>query len=1462
MIALGCVRPPAGRLPVVRAEAGSDSRITAVRALIGELPPGAFVVPFDLSYEGPPGPLPVTVTAVAPTGESHDALVVLEGRKGAAVYRAAFSPSTPAGRHRFRFAAARGEAVEATVNVAAGAAEPLAVTGFSPGGGRPGAEVAVSGHGFAPGLDANAVFFAGVAAEVLEAGPEKLLVTVPRRAVSGRVAVANERGLAVSPGDFKVPAGIAISGLGQEVVRPGESAAFFARLEGVADPGVRWSASAGAITADGVYTAPRGEPADREAVITARAVADDRLVATRSLRLAPPAPAARAGVLDAAGGRLVSASGLLSLEVPPAALPGPTRLQAAAAFLAPEPWPEGVPKGARPLAEIEMTAEKAPAALARPVAFTLVLPTQLAPDARLRWARWDEANHRWTAADVDAKVGGDGLVAHGQLTLGGRYRLAEDVVAFVLPYWARVFGAPAQVTALHVPPGRDVDPAPDAAAIEEGMTVPVVLRGANFWPGHTRILPENFRIESSQGVRPAPAGVEDRLRIATVLVAATGDEAAFTIRSEPIEELGAGETLLADLRVERTTTSGTPVDSTVAPEPLRIRGLPELIVRPGETDVHTIDGRAVHFWTDQSGRFSTIRVEEGARLGVGRPVGSAVAIEGETYDLSTLFRAETHLGRMLWIDRAASGVPLPDDEPITITDSLAFRQSHRLFQPLQSVVRLDVTGPVEVDGEIYFAGMRGGERNFTTPDPGKGWFGGLAADRPSGGGGGGGGVTQDEVTFPGNDAVAPGYRHDGAIVAANAATGGRELAPQGYDGARWATDLKAVGDVIGGVYSAGQGVASFNILSIFSIAKGVGSVAGGLGALFSPSRTKCAAQDCPAGASPCVSSYCPRIGGEGGNGGEFSYGHGRTLSLDPADVWFPGTGGGGGGGGGSSYIEGEVFDVIDIYTDEEEGGGGAGGGGAAGALHLVSARSVAIGPRGGLVGTGGRGGFGEMQRVYAGPGGGGGGGSGGLLKLQAPLVDNQGRIELSGGDGGGAFLGFGASHIPHPLWPEALILDGDNHGGQLVYRRGQLEVDLLYPSGRERGSVTLPIPGGIAGISNMYLTLGRRTRTIGLWVATTQARLYYFQAPDFGTRSIPPFATPLSFVDLSNQQDANGSYVFRGGFTITDVAQSPLPPHHLFVSGFRRNPEEYDEAKTFILELDSGGTFVRTAYGSVTAVQRRVRGEDECPVTPDFLDAIDFLSDGALVALATYSDPFGENELSGVYRIDLAARTRRLLMPVGSETRSLSVLRGTDEGDLLALVHYSCFANVSGGPPPPRNGIQLRRFTLAGAPANEVGLWADTLAWPGEPGFARIDGAYPGASEPTFTWNGHPLEDLRFEGSPLTYRAAVLASFLQPYNGYAFGDLVTFTDARYGMGGGGPPGHAPDLCVGAPDGSVQCRSTSAPADDVGFVVGLAPLSPGFNRVWFRPDNNPVEELLVRDVYRLEGPENPRVFEPR
>ncbi len=314
------------------------------------------------------------------------------------------------------------------------------------------------------------------------------------------------------------------------------------------------------------------------------------------------------------------------------------------------------------------------------------------------------------------------------------------------------------------------------------------------------------------------------------------------------------------------------------------------------------------------------------------------------------------------------------------------------------------------------------------------------------------------------------------------------------------------------------------------------------------------------------------------------------------------------------------------------------------------------------------------------------------------------------------------------------------------------------------------------------------------------------------------------------------------------MAQSPLAPHHIFVSGYR--DQDYWHARALIVELTSGGEFV--GYVMDRESERgEQRGPGECPVTGDFIDAIDFLSDGRIAALATLRAPSNGVLYSGVFLIEPPTGSVKLLLSFGSEMRSLSVLRGTDEGDLVALVHFTCFVGAS--PPPPQDGIQLRRLHLDGTPTTEVGVWADTLGWPGEPGMARFDGMIPGSLVVTAEMYGQPVPDLIFPDGPVTFEAAALSSFLQPYNGHSFGDLVTFSDARVAMGAGGRPGYKPNLCVQPAGGAQQCSQTASAADAYGLVAETARLPVGFSQVWYRPDNHPIQALLTRDVYRLPDP---------
>jgi hypothetical protein len=121
--------------------------VVEARARSSRLAPGSFTVTVDLTYKGDDGPAPVMVTVVDPAGASHSTRVVLLGAKGAATYRAAFSPTSPLGPHRFRCAGGKGGTAEATVEVAADGLKPLTVTHVEPGHGRPGTEVVVRGSG-------------------------------------------------------------------------------------------------------------------------------------------------------------------------------------------------------------------------------------------------------------------------------------------------------------------------------------------------------------------------------------------------------------------------------------------------------------------------------------------------------------------------------------------------------------------------------------------------------------------------------------------------------------------------------------------------------------------------------------------------------------------------------------------------------------------------------------------------------------------------------------------------------------------------------------------------------------------------------------------------------------------------------------------------------------------------------------------------------------------------------------------------------------------------------------------------------------------------------------------------------------------------------------------------------------------------------------------------------------------
>jgi RHS repeat-associated protein len=100
----------------------------------------------------------------------------------------------------------------------------VTVLGLTPTSGAPGAEVTITGTGFATDPADNEVTIGGTDATVVEAAPTQLVVTVPAGAGSGPVTVETAAGSADSPGSFTVedrPAP-AISGFSPADGAPGD----------------------------------------------------------------------------------------------------------------------------------------------------------------------------------------------------------------------------------------------------------------------------------------------------------------------------------------------------------------------------------------------------------------------------------------------------------------------------------------------------------------------------------------------------------------------------------------------------------------------------------------------------------------------------------------------------------------------------------------------------------------------------------------------------------------------------------------------------------------------------------------------------------------------------------------------------------------------------------------------------------------------------------------------------------------------------------------------------------------------------------------------------------------------------------------------------------------------------------------------------------------------------------------
>ncbi len=174
---------------------------------------------------------------------------------------------------------------------------PVRITLVTPTAGRVGTQVQVFGTGFDPTPALNTLAFTGAQASVIEAAPNRLLVSVPSGAVTGTISVTAPLGTATSLTVFRV--------LGTLTVAPatatlgvGRTLQFQAEEAGSPTTNVRWTVNGlpggdtttGTITAEGLYTAPAVVPTPATVSVSATHLDDASLTASATVTIVPPLP--------------------------------------------------------------------------------------------------------------------------------------------------------------------------------------------------------------------------------------------------------------------------------------------------------------------------------------------------------------------------------------------------------------------------------------------------------------------------------------------------------------------------------------------------------------------------------------------------------------------------------------------------------------------------------------------------------------------------------------------------------------------------------------------------------------------------------------------------------------------------------------------------------------------------------------------------------------------------------------------------------------------------------------------------------------------------------------------------------------------------------------------------------------------------------------------------------------------
>jgi YD repeat-containing protein len=176
-------------------------------------------------------------------------------------------------------------------------AGPVAITLFTPLVGATGTTVQIFGRGFSGAAARNMVAFNGAAATVTASAANRLIVTVPSGATTGRISVTTPLGSATSAVVFRVLDVIAISPPGL-TIPVGAAREFTATTGGMPTSSVRWfvngvpggEPATGTISGAGLYTAPATLPFPAVVTVAATHSDDTSIRASALVTIVPAQP--------------------------------------------------------------------------------------------------------------------------------------------------------------------------------------------------------------------------------------------------------------------------------------------------------------------------------------------------------------------------------------------------------------------------------------------------------------------------------------------------------------------------------------------------------------------------------------------------------------------------------------------------------------------------------------------------------------------------------------------------------------------------------------------------------------------------------------------------------------------------------------------------------------------------------------------------------------------------------------------------------------------------------------------------------------------------------------------------------------------------------------------------------------------------------------------------------------------